>query len=259
MDTSKIVVDALEFQDGLKAVLAVAPKAEPNDLVQFRIVSDSLIICARTQWELIAVEISTHYVDMNYERDEAFEITRNEAVALSSMRMKKDDEEDDPRLGLLVHEKYVLRTDETGLGLGLRSVKVKRHGNHYETALGNIPRVLHDARRATPTTRRPMMEPKQVGMVAAAFRSWSKNPTIWTTSSDEATVVRNVVAGSGITMVLMSSQFEGEAKKKQTIRSEGEEAAADFVDVPLDMEIIVIDGEKHAKATVTANPPGGIA
>lgn len=278
MDTSKIVVFALEFQAALKAALAVAPKTDPNDLIQFRIVRDELVISARTQWELISIEVSTQYVDMNYERDSVFEITRNEAVALSSMRMKKEEEDDDPMVGLIVQEKSIIRTDESGFGLGLRSVKVKRHGNHYEAALGNVPRVLIEARRETPSTRKPTMEPKQLAMVSSAFRAWNKVPIFWTPSSDAATVVKNVVMGSGITMVVMSSQFEHKEKAAQLM--DGDASADELVEeIPLDIEVVpnfsdtdVVDKRvKHAKdlaqqyeaafkkKITTANPPGGLA
>lgn len=269
MEASMITVDAISFQAAMKAALVVAPSSEPHDLVQFRIVRDTLVICARTQWEVIGVTVGTEYVDMNYDRDGVFEITRNEAVALSSMRIKKMEDEDYPRLGLRVHEHYIVRTDESGLGLGLRSVKVKRHGNHYQPELGNIPRVLADARKETPSMRAPQMEPKQVKMVGAAFAAWSEMPVIWTPSTKKATVVRNIIQGPGITMIMMSSPFKD--KEKRLEDQKGVDAnPLSFEDVPLDIEV---DDEKtkHAKElkrqyeaafekkTVKANPPGGLA
>lgn len=48
METSKIIVFGVPFMKALKAVLAVAPRKEPRDLVQFRIVGEELFISART-------------------------------------------------------------------------------------------------------------------------------------------------------------------------------------------------------------------
>ncbi|MBC3186304.1 hypothetical protein H7347_06920 [Corynebacterium sp. zg-331] len=137
-DISKIVVDAGEFATALRAAIAVAPtKAnDPRAVIQLRTHQGMLHVCAAGDGQVFSMVVSTMMADIISGRDEAVEITRAEARVLSAMKMAKEDPEDKPRVGLLIGERSVRRTDESGLGLGIRQVRVRRA--HPET-LGNIP------------------------------------------------------------------------------------------------------------------------
>lgn len=270
MDISKIVVFGLPFMKALKAVLAVAPRKEPRDLVQFRIVGQELFISARSLWEVITVEVPTKYIDIDYERDEWFEISRGEAQALSAMRMKAHDKEEEPMIGLQIHEDYVLRTDESGLGLGLRSVKVKRHQPIWESQLGNIPGHMQAARYQEPTVTWPILTPEQwalSGRVAAAMQD---QLTIWSPTPGHHGVIQNLLTSEAVTMSMMCSQMDG----KMPDDAESSAPDQDFVDEPLfDVEedqgedaeeSAEVEAEEPAPTrtsvhVVRANPPGGLA
>lgn len=229
MGTSKIIVFGVPFMKALKAALAVAPRKEPRDLVQFRIVGEELYISARTMWEVITVEVPTRYVDANYERDEWFEITRAEAQALSAMRIKATDDEDDPQIGLTIHEDYILRTDETGLGLGLRSVKVKRHQPIWESQLGNIPQHMQKAREQEPMLTWPILSPEQWSLVGRVSAAMQEQLTIWSPSAEHHGVTQNVLTSEAVTMSIMCSKMGGE----RSDNPDDSESKPDFVDVPL--------------------------
>lgn len=282
METSKIVVFGVPFMKALKAALAVAPRKEPRDLVQFRIVGEELYISARTMWEVITVEVPTRYVDANYERDEWFEITRAEAQTLSAMRIKATDDEDDPQIGLTIHEDYILRTDETGLGLGLRSVKVKRHQPIWESQLGNIPQHMQKAREQEPMLTWPILSPEQWSLVGRVSAAMQEQLTIWSPSAEHHGVTQNVLTSEAVTMSIMCSKMGGE----RSDNPDDSESKPDFVDVPLfgvgeettkDSEQSSVDdaeleetetaekSEDEARTSspglhiVKASPPGGLA
>lgn len=230
METSKIIVFGVPFMKALKAALAVAPRKEPRDLVQFRIVGEELFISARTMWEVITVEVPTRYVDANYERDEWFEITRAEAQTLSAMRIKATDDEDDPQIGLTIHEDYILRTDETGLGLGLRSVKVKRNQPIWESQLGNIPQHMQKAREQEPMLTWPILSPEQWSLVGRVSAAMQEQLTIWSPTPEHHGVVQNVLTSEAVTMSIMCSKMNAEIPDNPDGDSESK---ADYVDVPL--------------------------
>lgn len=127
-DISKIVVDAAEFTAAMRAAIAVAPSKadDPHSVIQLRTYQDVLYVCAVREGVTLSVAVSTTMSDIINDRDETVEITRAEARVLSAMKMNKEDPDDDPRVGLLIGEHSVRRTDESGLGLGIRQVRVCR-------------------------------------------------------------------------------------------------------------------------------------
>lgn len=238
METSKIIVDATEFAQALAAAIAVAPRKKPRDIIQFRIVADNLVISARSLTEAISVEVSTYYLDVDYSRDEFFEITRSEAVALGAMKMKKEDPDDDLRLGLLVHEAWVHRTDESGLGLGIRAVKVRRHANPYESMLGNVPRAIETAFNAPPTTKCPKMDGQQWTLLGKVARALDLQLSAWSISPENSQTTHTVVSGDRVGMVVLHADISDE--------EQGQEAPApDEMTLTFDLDDDGIDEEEE--------------
>ncbi|GEM_PF-6509298 len=250
METSKIVVDAVEFQRAMAAAIAVAGK-EPLDLVQFRIVADELVVSARSHTEAIAVEVSTSYLDVDYDRDGHFEITKAEARALNAMRMKKEDPDEELSLGLLVHEAYVQRTDESGLGLGLRAVKVRRNGNPYESVLGDVPHSLAAAAREPATSAQPKMDGSQWSLVGKVAKELDVRLMVWSNSEPGSDTVRTNVAGAGVAMLVLCSDLGREEDNERS--SEPPESAT----ISLNFEDVA--KSDAVPKVVTAKPPKGLA
>lgn len=248
METSKIVVDAIEFQRALTAAIAVAG-GDPLDLVQFRIVGDELVVAARSYNEAIAIEVTTNYLDVDYDRDTFFEITTGEARALNAMKMKKEDPDDELALGLLVHEIYISRTDESGLGLGLRTVKVRRHGNPYESVLGDVPHQLAAAARLAPTSVPPKMDGAQWTLLGRVAKALDTRLTVWSTSEPDSATVRTHVAGDGVAMGVLCSDLSEEGLEAEAEASAAEQPPLSFND----------DVSVEVSKVVAAKPPKGMA
>lgn len=145
--TSKIVVYGLEFQAALAAALAVATTKEPWDVVQLRMsaTGGDLLVCARDPLRdmVLAVAVGTEVVDVFAGRDEVVEISRADARTLAAKKVRKDDDEDDPLVGLIIGEHQITSTDETGFGLGIRQVRVRRlDTTGGSTLLGDVENFL---------------------------------------------------------------------------------------------------------------------
>lgn len=255
METSKIIVDAQPFARALAAAIAVAPGKEPLDVIQFRIVGDTLVVAARSHTEAVAVEVPTYYLDVDYERDGYFEITRAEARALAAMKMKKDDPEDELRLGLLVHEQWIHRTDESGLGLGIRAVKVRRCGSPYESALGDVPHSLAEALDKPVTEDRPKMDGRQWTLLGRVARALDCHLVLWANSQPDIQNVRTVIQGDGVAMMVLCADIEATEQDEP-------EATTPALEISLDS---IADGgddsdeDDEGPKTVAANPPKGLA
>ncbi|WP_313546457.1 hypothetical protein [Corynebacterium sp.] len=249
MSTSKIIVDAYPFARALKAAIAVAPRKMPRDLVQFRIEGSSLFIGANSGWEVFCAELPANSLALDEERDSVFEITRSEAIAMAAMKMTHEDSEDIPQLGMEIHKTFVQRTDESGLGLGLRSVKVKRHGELYQAELGNIPYSTSLAQGQKPTKRKPQMFARQWATVSSVAKALDADVQVWSTSAIDADVVRNVLTIGDAHMVVLTSTHDAEEsgeqpQQKSQLSFEDEEGN---------------DAEEAGTAKVAANPPKGLA
>lgn len=246
METSKIHVEATSFQKAMTAVIAVAPSQKGNDLVQFRIVGDELTISARSQTEAIAVGVETLFLDLDYERDAVFEITRAEAIAMSSMKMKKEHQDDELELGLLIHETYIVRTDESGLGLGLRSVKVRRHGVLYDSVLGDVPHALARATDGGPTEAKPRLDGRQWGLLGKVAKALDLSLSVYAISDPGDLAVRTVALGSNVVMSLVWMDVLDDEDPAESGRRDGE------LEGQTSIEVV-------ASNVQTANPPKGIA
>lgn len=144
-ESSKIIVYGLEFQEALKAAMAVAGR-EPYDVIQLRTGTDGLLrVCARdAERELIvAIDVNTEMLDVVADRDEVIEISMSDARQLAAQKVKQEKGEDPPMVGLIIRESSIRRTDESGLGLGIRKSEVRRAAFPGEpTAAGDIPAML---------------------------------------------------------------------------------------------------------------------
>lgn len=266
MGISKVVCEAIPFAQALRAALVVGDKKEPRDLVQFRLVDGDLVIAAGTHSDVVSMVVPTTFISADEERDGCFEVTRAEAVALSAMKMKKDPEDHTPLLGLSIDKSTVLRTDESGLGLGVRMVRVRRHGELYESVLGNIPGVVTRAINATPSERLPEMLPYQWGLVSKVSAALDTRLSVFTPSVPGADVVRNIASAYGVGMVMLTPVLDEEdIDDDGTSSPEKLEPALNFDD-PLeqssgtadDSEVVSAD-KKPGLRVVAARPPEGMA
>lgn len=243
---SKIVVYGVEFLRALRAALAVATRKEPRDFIQFRVIDETLYVCASTGWDSVMVEVPTEFVDMDDKRDSFFEISRAEATVLSAMKVKVEDKEFQPLLGILVHEFSIQLADESGIGIPVRAVKVRRSQPIYESQLGNIPRAIDEVFANSPTDSAPCMKPQQWKMAGQVASIMQTNFAVWTDSSLEATVIRNIILGDDVKMVMMTSIADAEEKP-----DEAEVQEPEYVNVPLALE--------PPRKMIEAVPLGGIS
>lgn len=169
--TSKIVAYGLELQTALAAALAVAPAKGPHDVVQLRMSSTSgdLLVCARDPLQdlVLAVTVGTEMVDVVAERDEVVEISKADARTVAAKKVRKDDDEDDPLVGLIIGEDKITVTDETGFGLGIRQVRVRRiTAPGSSPVLGDVETMLSTAAGAD-GAEQVMLSPGQWKKIAA--------------------------------------------------------------------------------------------
>lgn len=241
MQYSKVIVDAWPFAKAMAAAIAVAPgRKDALDLVQFRVSQGTLYVCARSQREAVRVAIPTHYEDM-LDRDAAFEISRNEAATLAAMKMAKpEDEEDIPRLGLLVGDRFIQRTDESGIGLGLRTVKVRRSDECYQPYLGDIPAALAKVLDKSRTPATIQMSPAQSALVAKVSKAVDRPLRAWCVSEETKPIVQTLLSDEDSEIVLSILFTKEGAENEPDVQSEP---------LPLEPTAKVVD----------ANPPGGVA
>lgn len=250
---SKIIVPATDFAAALKAAIAVAPtKGARLDLVQFRIVGESLFIGARTHTETFVAEVQTEYIDA-HDRDTAFEISRAEAIALSAMKMAKEESEEEPRLGLLIGEKFVQRTDESGLGLGLRNVKVRRSDEPYQPFLGDIPDALSRVAMRETTSQNVLMAPEQWQLVAKVAKALDVIPQARCISKADAPVAQTFIYADHFSMSVICSMEDGEPEGSE----KGEQSDLGDLVKQAVTEVVVETSQTVKK--LAANPPKGIA
>lgn len=263
--TSKIVAFGIEFQDALRAALAIAGNKKPYDVVQLRIdsLTSDLMIYSRDGGHNLAVGISvgTTMVDVIADRDEVIEITKSDARALSAMKIKKEEgrDEEDPMVGLIISEQSITRTDETGLGLGIRQCRVRRTTWPGEKlALGNVPDMLRAASDALPGefTTLTTHQMKVLGTASAAL-DINLNLFAMEPSGDYPT--RVYITGAGFQGFAATDQ-----KKVDTPDTDDQDTGTPtFDDVPLfpdlktTTEKLRDDGVKLS--IVTSRPAGGIA
>lgn len=187
-NASRVVVYGLEFQAALKAALAIGGSSKPFDVIQISAALDSenIAVCARDGANkiMIAVAVGAEAIELGDKNDRIFEITRADARALSSMRMTKADSEDDeyPLIGLILTDTSVTRTDETGLGLGIRQARVRRvSAPGHRLALGDVDAMVQSAcvdMGNPPVDAVSEMTPVQVRRISQAAVTLGKNVVV---------------------------------------------------------------------------------
>ena len=175
---SRLVVYGLEFQAAMRAAIAVASPKKPHDLVQVAVTSgNNISVCARDGVHNIMVEtiVGAKSIDLGDEYDHAFEITRDAARELVALKVRKSEDDEDPLVGITVSGKAVTRTDETGLSLGIRMARVRRHSYRGENMhLGDIGNMMQAAQSdfsmvPTSPVELTVSQIKKIDAVAAAL------------------------------------------------------------------------------------------
>lgn len=202
--TSKIITHGIELQNALHAALRIAANKTPHDVLQLRISESTgeLQIFARDASLDLAMgfTVTTTLVDIIGDRDEVIEITKSDARALAAMKVKRDDAEDEPLVGLIIGENAITRTDETGLGLGIRRATVRRTTWPGETlALGNVEEMLRTAADSLPgeTTEFTPAQLKKLGAASACLDTGFKVQPLETTEgfTSRALIVGDLAIG----------------------------------------------------------------
>ena len=203
---SRLVVYGLEFQDAMRAAIAVAGGREPWDLVQIAVTAgENVTVSARDGVDSIMVEsiVGAQMVDLGTEYDRVFEITRAAAREIVAMKMKKEEDEDDPLIGIIVSERAVTRTDESGLGLGIRMARVRRHSYRGEPlVLGEIGAMITKAQSSVSGEGSGPAEltVPQIRKVAAVAAALGERPIIQALGPTEDFRARTLVSFSTATV-----------------------------------------------------------
>jgi hypothetical protein len=203
---SRMVVYGLEFQAAMRAAIAVAGSKAPWDLVQIAVTAgENVTVSARDGVENIMVEsiVGAQMVDLGTEYDRVFEITRAAAREIAAMKMKQEEGEDDPLVGIVVSDRAVTRTDESGLGLGIRMARVRRHSYRGEPlALGEIGAMVTDAQSsASSETLMPAeLTVTQIKKIAAVAAALGEKPIIQALGPTEVFRARTLVSFSTATV-----------------------------------------------------------
>lgn len=203
---SRLVVYGLEFQAAMRAAIAVAGSKTPWDLVQIAVTAgENVTVSARDGVENIMVEsiVGAELVDLGDESDRVFEITRAAAREIVAMKMKKEEDEDDPLVGIIVSERAITRTDESGLGLGIRMARVRRHSYRGEPlALGEIGAMITKAQSSVSNEGSGPAEltVPQIRKVASVAAALGEKPIIQALGPTEVFRSRTLVSFSTATV-----------------------------------------------------------
>lgn len=262
--SSKIVVFGLELQQALKAAIAITPTKPPHDVLQFRFSArgGDMLVCGRDPLANMAVTVSvgTTMDDLIPDRDEVVEITRASALMLLSKKVIKEDPEDEPMVGLIITGEKITSTDESGLGLGIRQVRVRRAVDpDGGTAVGNIEKLMATASESLPGET-ASLTPKQ----------WKHLSAIAAAVGVDVEVRPLEAAPSGLTRVLIVGDrlaiYAAHLPEGQPAQSTTSDEEADD---PLDLFFGDSEAIKEAAATalgnldnvrvLRANPPKGFA
>lgn len=243
MTSSKVIVYGLELQAALKAVLAVAPNAD-YDLVQLRVqaTGGNLLVGARDPKNnlVVGITVGTTMVDIVHDRDEVLEISKASVVQILGKKVKADDDEEDPLVGLIITDDRVTCTDETGLDLGLRLTRVRRL--HYDSGpwLGDVEAMLAAASDSLPGES-SALSPVQWKKVAAVANAVGLDLEVRPLQPSDAGMHRSLIVGDRVAVYAAHSPRR------------------DDEDAPEQVEALIEPGVKATVNVVSANPPRGSA
>lgn len=223
---SKLVVYGLEFQAAMRAAIAVAGVREPWDVVQIAVTEgQNVTVSARDGADNVMVEsiVGAQVVDVADEFDRVFEITRAAAREIVAMKMKKhEDEDEDPLVGITLSERTVTRTDESGLGLGIRMARVRRSSYRGEAlALGEIGVMVMEAQSsATGVASGPAeLTVAQIKKVAAVAAALGEKPVIQALEPTEDFRARTLVHFSTATVFAAIKSATDDTKRAEAKES----------------------------------------
>lgn len=173
-----IVCPTAELHCALKAAKTIAGNKTPYDVIQLRPHNEGLALCAVNDKTTFVASIETATYTISRESDEIIEFPKSvlPAFMMATSGISKDVE---LLTGLHVEENTVTITDETGIGLDIALVKVKR--NQDPAQIGDpratITRVMKQLKEnSDPGPVRPL--PHQIMAVAKAASCMGSRPEI---------------------------------------------------------------------------------
>lgn len=255
MSSSKIIVYGLELQAALKAVLAVAPNTD-YDLVQFRVqaAGGNLLVGARDPKNnlVVGITVGTTMVDIVHGHDEVIEISKASAVQILAKKVKADDDQEDPLVGLIITDDRVTCTDETGLDLGLRLTRVRRL--HFDGGpwLGDIEDMLAAASDSLPGES-SALSPTQWKKVAAVANAVGLDLEVCPLQPSDTGMYRSLIVGDRVAGYAAHSP----RRDDDTPEPVGAVSVGTFQEA---LDAALVDtGVKATVNVVSANPPRGSA
>ncbi|MBH5301138.1 hypothetical protein EU799_04820 [Corynebacterium silvaticum] len=166
----------------LKAAKTIAGNKDPYDVIQLRPYGeDGLAVCAVNDTTTFVASIETGIYRMGSEEDEVIEFPKTvlPAFIMATSGITKDSDVE-LLTGLHVAENQITITDETGIGLDIALVKVKRHQEpaNIGDPRATITRVINQLKQTSdPGPVRPL--PRQIMAVAKAASSMGSRPELY--------------------------------------------------------------------------------
>lgn len=212
--TSKAVVYHDDFKAALEAAIKVASDKD-YEAVQLRFVDEMLLICAINTKATFVAEVATEFCDIIAPRDEILELSKKEATALLKFPIKAPkDSEDMAKSGLLISESYVQLTDETGLGVGIRHLRVRRE---TQPGLpGNPPRAVEAAKQAADAEPGALtVGPGQILLAGQIASIMGEPATVLAMKQDTSPLSRIVLTGPSYGLTVSTEVEQGDQVQEQ--------------------------------------------
>lgn len=141
---STVIVYALEFIQALRAMSAIADsKLVQFSVVQLRLSSGGMAGTAANVQHMAAVEVSVELCDVENDEDSVITIDLREAkeiVKVCAPAIKTADEDEPQLLGMMIAPEWIEFSDESGLGLGLKRLRINRIGVEHQ--FPDIPKAI---------------------------------------------------------------------------------------------------------------------
>lgn len=211
---SKIVCYHDELQAALTAALKVADKKTYGS-IQFRAYPNDqeLMICALNAVSTFVGIVPTEMCDIVAPRDSTFEVPLSEASILAKFPIKTPPGNDEvAKSGLLITERYVQVTDETGLGIGIRHARVRR--NSDIELPGNPLRTIESARNATAAAGQ--LFPNQLDLIGKVGTSMHQKAWIRMLESPEGILSRVHLSGELFDLTVTEGAMPAEKSDEST-------------------------------------------
>ena len=142
----RVVAYAETFQDALRAAIGAAGK-DPEDVVQLKVTERELYVCARNSDKHVAlrVDVAVEDIDLGGLDGELVDLALADARTLAAFTMRSQDPDFPDMVGLTINEGNVVRTDESGLQMGIRMARVRRANRRFEqSSIGDVAHGLSE-------------------------------------------------------------------------------------------------------------------